>query len=36
MADFMQIKNENEKLKQSEIADQLSYSTSILQRYKAM
>ena len=34
MADFMRIKNENPKLKQSEIANQLGYSTSTLRRYK--
>ena len=34
MADFMGIKNENPKMKQSEIANQLSYSTSTLQRYR--
>ena len=33
-ADFIRIKNENPKLKQSEIADQLSYSSSTLQRYR--
>ena len=33
MADFMQIKYENPKLKQSELANQLSYSSSTLQRY---
>ena len=34
MADFMQIKYENPKMKQSEIANRLSYSSSILQRYR--
>ena len=34
MAYFMRIKYENPKMKQSEIADQLSYSTSTLQRYR--
>ena len=34
MADFMRIKEENPKLKQGEIADQLGYSTSTLQRYR--
>ena len=34
MADFMRLKYENPKLKQSEIADQLSYLTSILQRFR--
>ena len=33
-ADFMRIEYENPKLKQSEIADQLGYSTSTLQRYR--
>ena len=33
-ADFMRIKYENPKLKQSEIADQLGYSSSTLQRYR--
>ena len=28
LADFMRVKNENPKIKQSEIADQLGYSTS--------
>ena len=32
MAKFMQIKFGNPKLKQSEITDQISYSTSALQR----
>ena len=34
MAKFKQIKFESPKLKQSEIADQLSYSSSTLQRYR--
>ena len=34
MADFMRLKYENPKLKQSEIANQLGYSTSTLQRYR--
>ena len=34
MADFMRVKYENPKLKQSEIADQLGYSSSTLQRYR--
>ena len=34
MADFMRIKNENPKMKQSEIANQLGYSTITLQRYR--
>ena len=34
MADFMRIKYENSKLKQSEIANQLGYSSSTLQRYR--
>ena len=34
VADFMRIKYENPKLKQSEIANQLGYSSSISQRYK--
>ena len=34
MADFMEIKNNNPRLKQSEIARELSKSTSTLQRYK--
>ena len=33
MADFMLIKYENPKMKQSEIANQLGYSTSTLQGY---
>ena len=32
MADFMRIKYENPKLKQSEIANRLSYSSSTLER----
>ena len=34
MADFMRIKYDNPKLKQSEIANQLGYSISTVQRYK--
>ena len=34
MADFMRVKYENPKLKQSEIANQLSLSSSTLQRYR--
>ena len=34
MADFMRVKYENIKMKQSEIANQLGYSTSILQRHR--
>ena len=34
MADFIRIKNENPKLKQSEISDRLDYSSSTLQRYR--
>ena len=34
MADFMQNNSSNPKLKQSEKANQLSYSNSILQRYR--
>ena len=34
MADFTRVKYENPKLKQNEIANQLRYSTSALQRYK--
>ena len=34
MADFMRIKNENPKVKQSEIANRWSYSSSTLQRYR--
>ena len=34
MADFMRVKNENPKMEQSEIANQLGYSTSTLQRYR--
>ena len=33
MADFMRVKYENPKLKQSQIANQLGCSTSTLQRY---
>ena len=34
MADFLQIKNENPKIKLPQIANQLGYSTSTLQRYR--
>ena len=34
MADFMQLKYENTKMKQSEIANQLSLSSSTIQRYR--
>ena len=34
LADFMRIRYENPKLKQSEIANQLGYSSSTLQRYR--
>ena len=34
MADFMRIKYDNPKFKQSEIANQLGYSSSTLQRYR--
>ena len=34
MADFMRIKYENSKLKQSEIANHLGYYSSTLQRYR--
>ena len=34
MADFMRIKYENPKMKQSETVNQLGYSTSTLQRYR--
>ena len=34
MADFLRMKNENPKMKQSEIANQLGYSSSTLQRYR--
>ena len=34
MAKFMQIKFESPKLKQSEMADQLGYSSGTLQRYR--
>ena len=34
MADFMRMKNENPKLNQSQIANQLGYSTSTSQRYR--
>ena len=34
MADFMRVKYENPKMKQSEIANQLGYSTSTLQKYR--
>ena len=34
MADFMRVKYENPKMKQSEIANQLGMSSSTLQRYR--
>ena len=34
MADLMRVKYDNPRLKQSEIANQLDYSTSTLQRYR--
>ena len=34
MADFMRSKDENPKLKQNEIEDQLGYSIRTLQRYR--
>ena len=34
MADFKRVKNENPKMKQSEIANQLGMSSSTLQRYR--
>ena len=34
MVDFMRIKQENPELKQSEIANQLGYSTSTSKRYR--
>ena len=34
MADFMRLKNENPKLKQSEIANQIRLSSSTIQRYR--
>ena len=34
MADFMKVKYENPRMKQSEIANQIGLSTSTLQRYK--
>ena len=34
MADFMRVKHENPKMKQSEIANQIGLSTSTLQRYR--
>ena len=33
MADFMHVKYENQRLKQSEIANQLGMSSSTVQRY---
>ena len=35
MADFMKLKYENPKMKQSEIANQLSLSSSTIQRYRS-
>ena len=34
MADFMKVKNENPRMKQSEIANQLGMSSSTVQRYR--
>ena len=34
LADFMRVKHENPKMKQSEIANQLGMSSSTLQRYR--
>ena len=34
MADFMRVKHENPKIKQSEKANYISMSSSILQRYR--
>ena len=34
MADFMRLRNENPRMKQSEIANQLSLSSSTIQRYR--
>ena len=34
MADFMRVKYENPKMTQSEMYNQLGYSTSNIQRYK--
>ena len=34
MADFMRVKNENTKMKQFEMANQLGLSSSTLQRYR--
>ena len=34
MADFMRVKYENPKMKQSEIANQIGMSSSTLQRYR--
>ena len=34
MADFMRLKYENPKMKQSQIANQLSLSSSTIQRYR--
>ena len=34
MADFMRLKYENPRMKQSEIANQIGLSTSTLQRYR--
>ena len=34
MADFLRVKYENPKLKHFEIANQLGYSSSTLQRYR--
>ena len=34
MADFMRLKHENPRMKQSQIANQIGLSTSTLQRYR--
>ena len=35
MADFMRLKYENPRMKQSQIANQIGLSTSTLQRYRS-